>query len=205
MTARYGKLTYLRKLSEKKNDGRFLHELICDCGNLVKRPMNALKRGGENQSCGCAYSEINKTHGMRGTRVYRIWKGVKFRCRNPSSKDYEKYSKLGMDRRWDRFECFFLDMGEPPTEKHQIDRIDNNAGYSKENCRWALPCENSRNRSTSYIWIVDGVEFDSISDVAKEYGVKPPVAHRWFKGYVSRGKTYPPKPGFNFRKKYDDK
>lgn len=107
--------------------------------------------------------------------------------------------------RWMDFVEFYNDMGDPPTNKHQIDRIDNTKGYSKDNCRWATVSQQARNRSSSMIWAANGVEYDSITDVAADFGVQPSVAHRWFNGYVSRGKKYPPKDGFERRRKYSDK
>lgn len=64
-------------------------------------------------------------------------------------KNRKCYASKGIEvcRSWmESFENFFSDMGPPPSAKHQLDRIDNSKGYSKENCRWATPSENRRNR-----------------------------------------------------------
>lgn len=187
----------------KNSEGRWKYRCICDCGNECFRAMNQLKSKSYN-SCGCALSEIKRTHGMRYTRVYRIWRGMKSRCINKDDKDYPKYSKLGICNDWLDFASFLKDMGEPPTTKHQIDRIDNTKGYSPENCRWSTPKEQSINRSTSYIWLVNDVEFETVKDVAEKFGVTAAAAHRWFSGYKSRGKLYPPRKGFKKRARYND-
>lgn len=208
MTAIFGHLTYIGKSDKKTNDGRYLHELECLCGEIVLRSMNNLeygKRNGSSQSCGCMKPKPNITHGMRYTRVYNIWKGMKDRSTNSNSRDYKiGYGAKGMDPRWESFDEFYSDMGDPPSDLHQIDRINNRIGYSKDNCRWASQIENSRNKSTSYIWIWNGIEFNSISEAALHFGHAAPVVHRWFKGYMNRGKWIGPRDGFTFRKKYDD-
>lgn len=204
MTGKFGFLTHVKKTDKKKADGRYLHLFICDCGNEVERSMNNVKGKNGRQSCGCRRGDVSRKHGMRNTRVYRIWRGMKGRCTNKNDKDYEKYSRLGICDEWLDFSNFYKDMGDPPSENHSIDRIDNDSGYFKDNCRWATVSQQARNRSNSMSWIVDGVEYDSVSDVAKAFGVKPPVAHRWFVGYKSKGKNYPPKDGFERVKKYND-
>lgn len=204
MTAKYGNLTYVRKTQEKKSDGRYLHELVCCCGKTVFRAMNALVGGGDNQSCGCCSGSANRKHGKKNSRVYRIWSGIKNRSKNKNDKDYKNgYGERGIDERWCKFENFYLDMGDPPSEIHQIDRIDNRLGYSKDNCRWATPSENSRNRSSSFIWIANGIEFNSIGEAATYFGHAAPVVHRWFKGYMNRGKKIKPRDGFSFRRRYE--
>jgi len=79
------------------------------------------------------------------------------RCTNTKDISYQNYGDRGIKvcEQWRKFENFLIDMGEPPTDKHQIDRIDNNGNYCPDNCRWATPKENSRNRRDSIIIIYD--------------------------------------------------
>jgi hypothetical protein len=89
-----------------------------------------------------------KTHGKYGTRVYGIWNAMIQRCTNPSQPHYERYGGQGVKVcwQWRNFEGFYADMGEPPTDRHSIDRIDNSKGYEPGNCRWATPKEQRANQ-----------------------------------------------------------
>lgn len=89
---------------------------------------------------------------MAGTQVHNSWKGMKTRCDNPKANTYINYGARGIsyDPRWKEFKNFLEDMGERP-ENMSLDRIDNEKGYSKENCRWATASQQLKNRR-SYIW-----------------------------------------------------
>lgn len=94
-----------------------------------------------------ALHESTRTHGMHGTYPYNIWRGIKVRCLNPNYPRYSDYGGrgVGLCEKWLRFEGFFEDMGY--FEKNvEIDRIDNNKGYCKENCRFVTASVNSANR-----------------------------------------------------------
>lgn len=86
---------------------------------------------------------------MKRTKLYRCWSDIKTRCYNKNHQEYKNYGGRGirMCSEWiNDFEKFKIDMGEPPTKNHQIDRIDSNGDYSKNNCRWVTRKQNLQNR-----------------------------------------------------------
>ena len=58
------------------------------------------------------------------------------------------YINIKVCKRWDDFWLWLKDMGEPPSKKHQIDRINSLRDYKPSNSRWALPYENAYNKNT---------------------------------------------------------
>lgn len=93
----------------------------------------------------------------RHTRVWRIWRGMRDRCNNPKNRAYPAYGGRGITvcERWQSLANFKADMGDPPAGL-TLDRIDNDKGYSPENCRWATPLEQSRNRRSVRILTLNG-------------------------------------------------
>lgn len=90
-------------------------------------------------------------HGMRRDPIYWSWYSMKTRCGNPNHADYPNWGGRGItyDPRWECFLTFFEDMGPRPSKKHSLDRIDNDQGYFKENCRWVLRSHQGRNTRIS--------------------------------------------------------
>jgi hypothetical protein len=97
--------------------------------------------------------QANTRHGKKKTRVYRIWSGMMTRCYNRKAKDYGRYGGRGIVvcERWKNFSLFYYDMGEPPTDLHQIERKNNLKGYELNNCVWATATDQARNRRSNTV------------------------------------------------------
>lgn len=144
---------------------------VCDCGKSGIVEAKCLKNGG-SKSCGHSSYSINSTkHGMTGTRTYRIWAGMKERCRSTNRSYSEYYSLKGVRvcEEWQDFSNFYKDMGVAP-ENMSLDRIDSSKDYCKENCRWATKIEQMNNKSGLVFLEIDGVT-KTRSEWAREYGI----------------------------------
>ncbi len=95
------------------------------------------------------------------TRIRDIWRTLKRRCNNPKDKDYKRYGGRGVticDQWANDFEIFYnWCIDNKLTKGLQIDRIDNNKGYCKDNCRVVTPKENSRNKSNNLFITYKGI------------------------------------------------
>lgn len=150
---RFGLLTVLNNTVKIKitptNKKVYTIQLKCDCGNIVDICKNRLKSGNV-RSCGCLHKQVVTTQGgLKHTKAYSAWRGVISRCHSEADQAYPFYGARGIyvcDRWRTSILNFIEDMGEKPSTKHSLDRIENDKGYYKENCRWATKEEQSRNK-----------------------------------------------------------
>ena len=160
----------------------------CDCGKIEFIQSGKL-RSGWSKSCGCLKADVtaerNMTHGYAKTRVYGIWGQLIGRCTNPENKAYADYGARGITvcQRWiDSFENFLEDMGDPPDDL-TIDRLDNNAGYCKENCAWRTMTDQARNRRSTVRVTHDGISL-TLAEWSERLGIsyamlKGRYEHKW--------------------------
>lgn len=147
---RFGSLIAIRW--EKRDDCTWWF-CKCDCGNTKWVRGKHLDNGTKKVkviSCGCSKSKP-RSHGLSKTTEHKIWLGIRKRCYNPKAVGYCYYGAKGIKvcKRWsgkNGFQNFLDDMGNRPSPKHSIDRIDNRKDYSPSNCRWVTAEVQNRSR-----------------------------------------------------------
>jgi hypothetical protein len=113
-------------------------------------------------------------HGGKGTRLYRIWVGMKRRCygNHHESKNYKEHGITLCDEWKDDFAAFrSWSQLHGYSDELTIDRINNNKGYSPDNCRWVDMKTQQNNRRNNYTISIDGVEY-SVIEFAKKNNIK---------------------------------
>lgn len=184
---RFGKVRVIRRASAYgETPVKWL--CLCDCGVEFATAGGEL-RGGRVKSCGCARIESVKkaltTHGMSGTRMFKIWSHMIERCTCKTHKQYEHYGGRGITvcDEWKKFENFHEWATENGyKESLTIDRIDNDGNYKPSNCRWAdnFTQQNNQRRTTRVE--VNGVTM-TLSEWALETGIKKTTLEsRYYKG-----------------------
>lgn len=172
----YSYLTVLRKADAKS---RWI--VRCECGAEKEVDIHdVLKREkqGKPVSCGCMrrklISEANTHHGMSKHPAFAVWRSMLARCMNPMHRAWKNYGWRGITvcERWQKsFEQFWIDMGPTYEAGLDLDRIDNEKGYSPDNCRWVSRTVNNRNKRGARRVELNGTTWD-LKELAEVSGVK---------------------------------
>lgn len=214
---RFGRLVVLGWAGYSKQNAAWVCR--CDCGgekiagggNLV---------GGRTQSCGCLFRENLSKAGSatflaRDTKrhpEYKVWLAMLARCHDPDNRQFPDYGARGITvcERWrvgengaHGFNLFMLDMGSRPTARHTIDRIDNDRGYSPDNCAWRTRTEQARNRRNTVTVHFNGADMP-LAAACELAGLPHRLVYRRIWGGMSaeRALTQPARQG-DYRRSND--
>lgn len=184
---RFGRWTVLYRTDDYiEPDGRHrvVYRCRCDCGTERDVISGSLSKG-QSKSCGCLQKEwaksgnVKRTHGMTGTRLYRIWKNINTRCHNPNNSKWERYGGRGIKicQEWqgeNGFQNFYeWSMFNGYADDLTIDRKDNDGNYSPDNCRWVTNKVQANNTSQNRNITINGCT-KTIAEWCDLYGLSRP-------------------------------
>lgn len=183
----FGRWTVIGRVPTGKGNNN-AWQCRCACGSIGLLTRTRLVQS-KSRSCGCykrdATIKRNTTHNMKGTTEYSIWCNMKNRCYNKHDTSYKNYGGRGvqMCEQWRySFAAFFEDMGNRPSQKHSINRKDNNGNYTPDNCEWALP-EVQANNTRHNLRISFNGTTKTLTQWAREMGLR----REMIKGRIERG------------------
>lgn len=135
---KFGEWTAIRYIGKK------YWECQCSCGEISNVDGSKLRNGKSNKCRSCGQRKCKDKD--YGSRLYVIWNNMKQRCYNTKSKAYQWYGSKGITvcnewlKNYENFKQWALENNY--SDSLTIDRINNNEGYSKDNCRWISLSDN---------------------------------------------------------------
>lgn len=156
---KFGRLTVVSLAKKHDNSVKRYWVCQCDCGNIIEVQTSSLISG-HTKSCGCyriykkKYEYDYENNIPRNDRIKSVWDGIKLRCSNPNCTGYKNYGgrDIKLCKEWENyynFQKWSLENGY--REDLTIDRINNDKGYSPDNCRWVtMKVQQNNKRNTAY-------------------------------------------------------
>jgi len=180
---RYGKWSVIKRGANRGTAAVWLVQ--CDCGNQAEVIGTCLRNGESTQCKPCGVTK----HGLSKSPEYKVWAGILSRTRNENDPSYPNYGGRGIkvSPEWrNSFAQFLADMGQIP-EGMTLERLDNNGGYSNENCVWADKAEQSRNRRTTV-----NITYQGKTQCMKDWATELGIGYSTLAARVAKHGLYPP-------------
>lgn len=162
----------------KDNNGHWRALFFCGCGEVFETNFSNIMR---SSAAGCrkcaneASASAKRIYDVRDRGLYCLWKGMNYRCKKPVFKGYcgrgIKVCEEWDDTSKDGFHNFYRDMAPRPSKLHSLDRIDNDKGYYKDNCRWATQKQQCNNMRSNHRVTYKQCEY-TIQELADKYNIK---------------------------------
>lgn len=153
----------------------------CLCGVTKDVRSDSLTNQGV-KSCGCGRLKSVVKHGKSSHKLYNTWHGMIARCTNPKSPNYYLYGERGITvcEKWAEFDAFLSDMEASWCAGKTLDRVNNNLGYSPENCRWATS-EQQQNNMRSNVWIMTPMGEMTMTQAERIFELPPRIISKRIK------------------------
>jgi len=154
----FGLLTVTHFVGRIKQKSYWGYE--CKCGSTGVIRLSALTQRPPKKfpkSCGCSNTHSAITHGKSHSSEYKSYMQAKTRCQARSNPAYHHYGGRGIEFRFSSFEDFYTELGNKPTPKHSVNRINNDGHYETGNVEWALQKRQVRNRRNTRYLTVNGI------------------------------------------------
>jgi len=149
---KYGRLTVMQRLDMTRSGALWACE--CSCGNTAVRLTSALRKKGFSGGCKECERDVRAAIHVRHagalggkTRIYKVWKGMRNRCNNPSDRGWKYYGGKGVKlcEAWNDFTDFRAwALRNGYADNLSIERKNPDGNYEPENCEWITRSENSR-------------------------------------------------------------
>lgn len=179
------------RLTATKKVGLY-YRCSCECGGTALVRSDHLYSG-HTKSCGCIQRELVQQREARVAikqaeraaakaardphlaALRNVWQNMIYRCTSTTCPEYVRYGAVGItvcDSWAASFDAFYADMRPKYKPGKSIDRRDNDGGYSPQNCRWATPTMQTRNRkNTLYVCSGAGVRDTTLAAFAEKHKI----------------------------------
>lgn len=150
---KFGDLIVIGLDHQNKRDRTYYWKCWCCLCNSFCVVLGSNLTSGHVTNCGCKPKQGSKTHGMRYTRLYTIYRDMRARCENPNHMKYRYYGLRGIKvcEVWKKDPAAFFLWAQSNGYRDDltIDRIDSNKGYQPDNCRWADKFQQNNNQRSN--------------------------------------------------------